>query len=52
LLRIGKRNSVSPLLSVEGEVEDWFLNHRRNIDAYSEQTPEEYLAAYYRGFSD
>lgn len=36
----------------ERVVTDWFLHHRRNIDRYNEQTPAEYLAAYYRGFTD
>ena len=34
----------------ERVVTDWFLNHRTK-GGYGEQTPEEYLAAYYRGFS-
>ena len=35
----------------EKVVTDWFLNHRKKrVERYSEQTPQEYLAAYYRGF--
>lgn len=35
----------------EKVVTDWFLNHRtKGLTHYPEQTPREYLAAYYRGF--
>ncbi len=33
----------------EKVIKDWFLNHRKRTD-YQQETPEEYLAAYYRGF--
>lgn len=33
----------------EKVVADWYLNHSTK-DRYSEETPEEYLEAYYRGF--
>ncbi|MDR1659830.1 MAG: phosphoadenosine phosphosulfate reductase family protein [Desulfovibrio sp.] len=34
----------------EHVVTDWYSNYQRHIVLYSEKTPEEYLAAYYRGF--
>jgi phosphoadenosine phosphosulfate reductase len=34
----------------ERVVTDWFLNYKTKRDTYPEKTPQEYLAAYYRGF--
>ena len=34
----------------ESVTTDWFLHHSTKKDRYNEETPEEYLTAYYRGF--
>jgi hypothetical protein len=51
LLNRHKARRPATYLVFEKVVTDWFLNYKSYCGKqFAEQTPEEYLSAYYRGF--